>query len=301
MSNVESKNPKVIPDPFLLELFKRVALINSNLKFVYDFVNSTHQPYTTKQSCIKRSDGTRETAPGDYSFGQYYDVYDNGKPCGVVRVDYQYQRNKGNVSMYAIKSHLVERTSRGRGFIRTGDVAKAVANAKKYLRAPTDGYTLFNKLAEADSTMRDVVSDLMRPITRGNFLTDITSAQILLNAYMTGRPVDTQLESAMRAKLTSDKFDAALSEYYLAKWLRDLPGTERLFVHRNGTSYSFFTSNPDPGSEEAAITTPVVTVEFEDLPLKTQERLGVLQLMKDREVVLDVGIRITDTEFFIRV
>jgi hypothetical protein len=297
MTNVESKDPQVIPDPFLLELFKRIALINPNLKFAYEFIGTNSRPYTSLRSCDK----SRCTAPENFMFGQYYDVYDSGKPCGVVRVDYMYQRDKGNVPMYGIKSHLVDRTGRGsRGFIRTSDIAKAVANAKKYLRAPTDGFALYNKFVEADMARRDAMGDLMRPINRGNFLTSTRSAQILLNAYMTGRPVDPVLDSEMRDTLVTDKFDSALSEYYLAKWLESLGVKGRLFIHRHSTSYSFFVDEP-PDSEASAVSAQVMTMEFEDLPVAVQERLAVLQLMEDREVVLDVGIRITDTEFFIKV
>jgi len=291
MSNVESKNPNVIPDPMLLDFFKRVVLVKPNLKFVF---NSTTSSWTNRRSYTP----SREAPPENFLFGNRYEVFDNGKTCGSVCLEHRYSRSNGTETVFRIQSHLINKSRGGRDIVRTADVQKAVGHAKKYLIAPTDGYTLFQHLSEAHSVASAVWSDLGRPINRGNFLVDNVSSQVLLNAYMTGRPIDPMLDSMLRNKLVTDEFDTALSEYYLSEWLRKLSPSQRIFIFRNGASFSFFSEEPD--TEADATRTPVVTMEFEQLPTAVQERLGVLQLMKDREVVLDVGLRVSQDSFFVK-
>lgn len=285
-TNVRSPDPLIVPEPTLAELLKRLALIKPNLTFHFD------SPGWTR--------GANNGVEG-MKYALRYEVRDNDEPCGVVTLDTRYNRSRGSETVYEFRSHLIEASSgrRRNSAIRTADINRAMTLAKKYLRAPTSGYKLHEKFTEAYRCAGGIIHDLMRPIIRGNFLTSVKDAQILLNAYMTGRPTSTAVDSAMRAKLVSPAFDTALAEFQLAAWFDQLPSEEKLFVYRHGNSCSFF-SGDVPSNEQEANTSPVATLDFEDLPTAWQERLGVLQLMKDSELVLDVGLRTAEDSFFIK-
>lgn len=285
-TNVRSPDPLIVPEPKLEDLFKRLALVKPNLTFHFN------SPGWTR--------GANNGVEG-MKYALRYEVRDNDEPCGVVSLDMRYHRGRSSETVYEFRSHLIEASGgrRRNSAVRTADISRAMTLAKKYLRAPTSGYKLHEKFTEAYRCAGGIIHDLMRPIIRGNFLTSVGNAQILLNAYMTGRPVPTAADSAMRAKLVSPAFDAALAEFQLAAWFDVLPSEEKLFVYRHGNSCSFF-SGDVPSNEQEASTSPVTTLDFEDLPAAWQERLGVLQLMKDSELVLDVGLRIAEDSFFIK-
>lgn len=281
-ANVRCPDPSIVPEPKLEDLFKRLALVKPNLTFHFN------------------SPGWTRGAGNNIKYGLRYEVKDNDEHCGFVSLDTRYHRGRGSETVYEFRSHLVDVAgARRRNAIRTADINRAMTLAKKHLRAPTSGYKLYKQFSDAFARWRNIASDLQRPILRGNFLTNVADAQVLLNAFMTGRPVSTALDSAMRAKLVSPAFDTALAEYRLASWFDGLPDEEKLFIYRHSNGCSFFSADV-PSHEQEATTSPVVTLDFEDLPAAWQERLGVLQLMKDDELVLDVGLRITEDSFFIK-
>jgi hypothetical protein len=63
--------------------------------------------------------------------------------------------------------------------------------------------------------------------------------------------------------------------------------------------YAFFTDNELLESQSKAEKSEPQLVPFEALPLEWQNRLAVLQLMEDNEVVKDVGYRVDADKFLI--
>jgi hypothetical protein len=110
---------------------------------------------------------------------------------------------------------------------------------------------------------------------------------------------DVQMASVYRATVMNAKYENALSEYMLAQHMRHHPdGVIPICLMPEGL-YAFFTGGELLGPKEKADKADVQLVPFEALPELWQDRLAVLQLLSDREMVKDVGYRLNDLNFLI--
>jgi hypothetical protein len=126
----------------------------------------------------------------------------------------------------------------------------------------------------------------------------VAGTQILINALVRNQTPDTRLLSVFSEAIHSPKFEEALSQYMLAQHMRHLPqGTIPICLMEG--LYAFFTDNELLDSLDKAAKAEPQLVPFEALPLEWQNRLAVLQLMEDNEVVKDVGYRVDADNFLI--
>ena len=295
LKNVEIHFADRVPEPTLYEVIEKLALAKPSLKFVHDKDLALH------------STGRPMQQPRDYvhddskSYAVSFRVIDNGAIAGTINIGHHYSRRSGAPGWrIGVTSHLIRNSRGSRSTVYTSDVAKAVSNAKKYLEAKTMGRVLYEHYEEAYSIARDVVSRLSGPVARGHFLTSAADAQALLHAYMTDTvPHVAGVDTAVRAKLLTPAFEKALSEYYLAKFMGELiMRNQTVFIYRYGAGYAFY-SDSIPHSQDEADRAAVTVMEFEQLPIATQEKLGVLQLMQDRELIKDVGLRVNEDTFIL--
>lgn len=294
LKNVEIHFAGREPEPTLYEVIEKLALAKPNLKFVHDKDYMHHNVY-------KPMHKPNSYAPVEgKSFATKFRVLDKGVVAGAIYIGYHHSRRAGSPGWrIGVSSHLIHNSRGSTNTVYTSDVAKAVSNAKKYLEAKTMGRVLYEHYEEAYSIARDVVSRLSGPVARGHFLTSAADAQALLHAYMTDTvPHVAGVDTAVRAKLLTPAFEKALSEYYLAKFMGELIMREQtVFIYRYGAGYAFY-SDSIPHSQEESDRAAVTVMEFEQLPIVMQEKLGVLQLMQDRELIKDVGLRV-DGDMFI--
>lgn len=293
LKNVEIHFEDRVPDPTLYKVIEKLALAKPNLKFVHDkecIHYNTHRPIHRPRDYVPK-EGT--------TFATGFRVIDNGAVAGLISIGHHYSRREGSPGWrIGVRSHLVNNSRGDRHTIFTSDVAKAVSNAKKYLSAKSIGHTLFEKYEEAGAVLNSVLASLRAPIARGSFLTNAGDAQILLHAYMTGRVESvTHIESAMRAKLNTAAFEDSLAEYYLSEYCVNLIArNQHIFVCQYGAAYAFFTDTV-PNNVDEAERAAVTVMDFEQLPVHMQEKIGVLQLLQNREIVKDVGLRAGDDCF----
>ena len=295
LKNVEIHFADRVPEPTLYEVIEKLALAKPNLKFVHDKDYMHHNVY-------KPMHKPNSYAPVEgKSFATKFRVLDKGVVAGAIYIGYHHSRRAGSPPWrIGVSSHLIHNSRGSTNTVYTSDVAKAVSNAKKYLEAKSLGRMLYEHYNEAHSIARDVLSRLMGPVARGHFLTSVADAQALLHAYMTDTvPQVVGVDIALRAKLLTPAFEKSLSEYYLAKFFNDiLTRNQTVFIYRYGTGYAFY-SDAIPHSQDEADRAAVTVMEFEQLPIATQEKLGVLQLMQDRELIKDVGLRVNEDTFIL--
>lgn len=293
LKNVEIHFPDRTPEPTLYEVIEKLALAKPNLKFVHGNDLIHHNVYIPMQPPrgFVRSQ--------DRSFAIAFRVIDNGAIAGTITIGHHYSRREGSPGWHiGVSSHLINNSRGPRSTVYTSDVAKAVSNAKKYLVGKALGRILYEKYEEADSVLRSVLSSLRANISRGAFLTSSSDAQILLHAYMTNNLANvSHIESAMRAKLDTPAFETSLSEFYLAQHcFAQIQRKQHQFVYRHGESYTFFTDTI-PNTSDEADKVAVTVMDFDQLPLHMQEKIGVLQLLQNREIVKDVGLRADEDSF----
>ena len=295
LKNVQIYFADRVPEPTLYEVIEKLSLLKPKLRFVHDkgmVHNNSNRPID------KPYNESRDTGK---SYATRFNVMDGDLHAGTIHIGSYYTRRSGAKNWrIGVTAHTI---SNGRGAgntTYTSDVNKAVSNAKKFLAAKSIGRILYEAYEEAQSVARDVTNKLVSPVARGNFLTGVADAQALLHAYMTNTVSHVpDVDTAMRAKLLTPAFEKALSEFYLARFFAELVSQKQtIFIHRFGAGYAFFSDvipNMTDESDKAAVT----VMEFEQLPIVTQERLGVLQLMQDHELVKDVGLRVNEDSFIL--
>jgi hypothetical protein len=295
LKNVQIHFADRVPEPSLYQVIEKLALLKPHLLFVHDkdlLRYNTNRPIGSSH---------RESGDAEKSYASKFKVIDNGVLAGSLFIISDYSRRLNSKGWrIGVTSHLVHNERGDRDTKYTSDVAKALSNAKKYLHAKSMGRIVYEAYHEAYSEARDVVSRLTAPLARGNFLTGNADAQILLHAYLTdsvSTVADT--DTAMRAKLLTPTFEKSLSEYYLAIFFADLVASNQtIFIHQVDGRYAFFTDGVPNDSDEAE-KAAVTMMEFEQLPVATQEKLGVLQLMQNRELIKDMGMRANDDSFIL--
>ena len=295
LKNVQIHINDRVPEPTLYEVIEKLALLKPHLVFVHD---KEMMHWTNTRPFQRPFAPNVDTSK---AFACKFRVVDNGITAGYLNIGHHYSRRSGAKDWrIGVTSHLINNTKGTRNTAFTSDVNKALANAKKYLSAKSIGRILYEQYVEAQSVAGSVVSRLWAPVTRGHFLTSSADAQALLHAYMTGTVSHVaNVDSAMRAKLLTPEFEKALSEYYLAKFFSDLVNNRStVFIHKMDHSYVFFTDTI-PNNEDEADKAAVTVMEFDQLPIATQEKLGVLQLMQDRELIKDVGLRVNEDSFIL--
>lgn len=295
LKNVQIHFADRVPDPTLYEVIEKLALLKPNLMFVHD---KDAQHHNSSRPVHRRYDVAIDAGK---SYACKFKVMDGDAIAGYVQIGSHYSRREGAKNWrIGVTSHLINNARGSRNTVYTSDVTKAVSNAKKYLSAKSIGRMLYEQYEEAYSVAGSVISRLRLPVARGNFLTSVADAQALLHAYMTNTVSHVaDVDSAMRAKLLTPAFEKALGEYYLASFFNDMVANKQtIFMHRYGSGYAFYT-DVIPGSLDEAEKASVTVMEFEQLAVVVQEKLGVLQLMQDSELIKDVGLRVSEDSFIL--
>ena len=295
LKNVQIHFADRVPEPTLYEVIEKLALLKPNLTFVHDKGMVHHN---SSRPMHRRYN---EELDAGKQYACKFAVMDGDALAGTIHIGSHYSRRSGSKDWrVGVTSHLINNSRGSRNTVYTSDVAKAVSNAKKYLSAKSLGRMLYEEYEQAYSVCRDVVGRLLSPVSRGNFLTSSADAQALLHAYMTNTVTHVaDIDTAMRAKLLTPAFEKSLAEYYLARFFNDMmTRNQTTFIHRYGTGYAFY-SDVIPQTQDEADRAAVTVMEFEQLPIATQEKLGVLQLMQDRELIKDVGLRVNEDAFIL--
>lgn len=295
LANVKIAFPGRVPDPILYEVIEKLALLKPNLEFIHD---KNLEYYSNSYPMQRPPNYVQDEGK---SFATKFRVVDNGVTAGELRIDSHYSRRSGSKGWrIGVSSHLISNSRGVRETKYTSDVAKAVSLAKKYMSAKSLGRILYETYSDAYSTVQDAMRKLVYPITRGNFLTSQADAAIVLHAFMTDQRTDVlHIEGPLRAKIETPEFEKALSEFYLAEQFRErFTRNQVRFIHRHDAGYAFF-SDVVPDNQDAADKAAVKILEFEQLPVDVQEKVGVLQLLQDEELVRDVGFRVNEDTFFV--
>jgi hypothetical protein len=270
-------------------------------------------------SWVFRSNATPDSNPSEYGskhLSRWYDnrvnasvllstdgkkyvrtvaVLQDGLSAGRITVDRDYNRRASQNWQYEIVSPRIANGRKGEK-LTTRDAGVAVRTASKHFMAPSLSEMLSKAVAEARSNLESTLRDLERPIERGQFCPDVTTMQITLYNLLKGVPFD---ERNIREKLLSDKYEAALADFELGRHMRVLMPSMRGLIAFRGQYVFTRDGDPTPYYQREVETAAVSTAPFEELPTAWQEKIAVLQLMRDSELVLDVGYRQNESTFLI--
>lgn len=279
-------NPGIQLDPQLALVVEKLALKHPTWVFRSHAVEA--DPATGKHAMgvwYKPIDG--EYIAENVAYTRDITVVQDNLVAGKISVDRSYSRRSNQGWHYVLNSMRIDNGRKGHQ-LTTRDEAVAIRTASRTFLAPSLTEMASTAVDHASAALQATFRDLERPIERGQYCPSILYMQLALYKLLKGIPFD---ERELRDKLLSDKYEEALANYELAQQMR-LAKMKGVIAFRGQYAYLSDTANIN----EAAVAT---ARPFEELPQSWQEKIAVLQLMRDNELVLDVGYRQNESTFMI--
>jgi len=271
----------IILDPALAHFVVPFALANPT----YSFTNTKKDRGSSTLSIDKIGDNYI-SAPDDKRFTRELLVYSNNQKVGTVYVEKDWRKS---VIMYCIQSDRIQKTRGTRDVTSSSKLNIAMRHAKKYWKAKdlAELYGLGN--AKVRNELRDSISNLKHRIVRGS---EIGNKWIKVQVYMfhmlTNREISPVTKQEVEAIFTNPSYEKHMGDYRLARDIERLLDTNKVIsIIKHEDGYMFYENDT------------VVCKVYEDLPEDWQNKLAVLQLVSDEEIVRDVGFKYTNESFAI--
>lgn len=271
----------VILDPALAHFVVPFALANPT----YSFTN-TKSIHRCSDVSIEKIGDNYINAPDGKKFTRELFVYSDNQRVGEVKVEKDWRKS---VIMYCIQSERIQKTRGTRDVTSSSKLNIAMRHAKKYWKAKdlAELYSIGN--AKVRSELRDSISTLKHRIVRGAELgSKWVKIQIYMFHMLTNREINPLTKLEIENIFTSPTYAKHMGDYRLARDIERLLDANKIIsVMKHEDGYMFYEDDK------------VVCKVYEDLPEDWQNKLAVLQLVSDEEIVRDVGFKYTNESFAI--
>lgn len=269
-------------DPMLAELVTPLALSMPSYTFTTRTMDETQYKYWSSGTTVKNR---AITAGEGREFIRKVFVFCEDENLGELSVDTKYSRSNGNVAVWDIRCWRISNERGARNCTRTSklDVAKRVV--KKHFLPKAFDEILQNEssiLYDYDRALHRLASD----ITRSSLLRNNADLQVFVYRQLTKQEVPTQIKTYLETMMRSNKYEKAMGQFELAVSMEGRKDRLVIIRHKGGYLYK-----QDVVKGEDLTEAVTMFQMFEELPSLWQDRIAVLQLMEDEEVVRDVGYR----------
>ena len=288
LANVIIKDGYVM-DPMLAELVTPLALAMPSYTFTTRTMDDTQFLHYSHPVALK---ARSVHAPEGKKFMRKLFVFCEDENMGELLVDTRYSRSSGTDLVWEIKCWRIENERGSRNTTKTTKLDVAKRAVKKYFLPKGLDEVLENSkdvLYNCDRALVRLASD----ISRNALFKNHSDLQEYVYYQLTGQEIPIQLKQRVETKMTSDKYHKAMSEFDLAASMDARKDKLIVIRHKGGYLYR------EPVARDGDVKMATMFQSFEELPSLWQDRLAVLQLMEDEEVVRDVGYRHNDTHFVI--
>lgn len=209
----------------------------------------------------------------------------------VEREHYGRFANSGKPHIFIVESWRINKERGNRHQTKTTNIDSAVREAKKHFFAKTRKELLTDVTSEVKRGFNDAVYSLSRTFTRMcNEVDGVTWAHTVMN-MRNNLPLDPVEERRVNDLLMHEKFDSNRRDYLLSEAMQKHNTNNNMIVVAEQDGQFMSWGDTSEGF--------VVTLSFDELPTKIQERIGVLQLMENNEIVLDVGYRLDQGRYYV--
>jgi hypothetical protein len=191
--------------------------------------------------------------------------------------------------LYEIKSWRIETFRGGQNTTRTEKLDIAARKVKKSFVRMDNTEFLTKAIDAVESNLRNTLHTLRKNIYDRRLVKDIVYLQKWAYCVVRNLPVPDEINKQIKETFDSDQFEKAMGEYELATDFGTLFDNKKTVVVAEKDGHYVFRDEHDV----------IMTVEYANLPQAWQERIAVLQLMQDEELVRDVGYRYNDRNFMI--
>jgi hypothetical protein len=296
MKNIHYDETKYALDPEFKPFVDKLALNNSHMIFTLRGYNEHNLSANTKRSMIKSSFNTEH--PEGKRYIRKMRVYQNEQLVGEINADLRYNRSKPSDIIYGVISERIDNDRGARNMTVTSKLDAALRNAKRYL-VPKNMDEVFDAgrtyiKEHYLSSMRD----LRMPIHGGVLSRHSTVMQLYIYNLLNDIPIPDKIKEGIEVAMADPKYASGMREYNLAE---EMVGLEKhlvpVVVHGSNYLYRLPEDNGTPMNTFS--NGAVVCTAYENLSSLWQDRVAVLQLMEDHELVRGVGYRANSTHFLI--
>jgi len=268
-------------DPYLKVLVDKLALNNPKWAF------TTNKDSHTRAIGYKYDDSTGK-APDGFTYTRTIFVREEGEMLGQISVDSGYRRNSYK-PLYEIKSWRIETVRGGQNITRTEKLDIAARKVKKSFVRMDHSEFLKKAIDAVESNLRDALQTLRKTIYDRRLVKDLVYLQKWAYCVVRNLPMPDEINKQIKETFNSEQFEKAMGEYELATDFGILFDNKETMVVAEKDGHYVFRDEHDV----------IMALEYASLPQSWQERIAVLQLMQDEELVRDVGYRYNDRNFMI--
>jgi hypothetical protein len=199
----------------------------------------------------------------------------------MVGVDQESKSDTGFI--YTVSNWRIDKSRGRRNTTTTKKIDVAVRECKKTFKK-RNILELYEKGGEdAASAFNRAVRSLCEPISSSHLIRNSTGMQLVGYCLANNIPFDNKELIAIHDKLKSQEYLEAVDKYFLAKDIHN--AHNKMAVVDVGGRFAYKTMVE--GEPDAQL----VTKEYEELSQSMQDKIAVLQLMQDNEMVRNVGFR----------
>lgn len=269
-----------ILDPLLVPLVDKLAL--DKPKWIFKA-----KP-TNKYGRYRHSDpvfeGDKLTANIKYT--REVDVFENDEELGTIGVDWTHRRGQAQRYHWAVESWRIDR-QRGSANTKTSMKMDIIVREAKKIFKPK-GLTELMATAKPriGSAWYGAIREFTSPFERLQGIKSSTDLQLYAFCLANNRDVDMTKFTHLLKQLRSPEFETMIANYELGRQMEDQVINDNVLdvVIHDGT---FVVAEPNNDVPRR--------MSYEEMPIPWQERIAVLQLVSDGELVRDTGYRVHET------
>ena len=225
---------------------------------------------------------------GNTKYTREVDVFENDEELGTLGVDWAHRRGVAQRYVWTVESWRIDRQ---RGSANTKTSMKMdiiVREAKKIFKPKGLAELMASAKPRISSAWYSAVRELTTPFDRMQGIKSNTDLQLYAFCLANNRDVDMTKFTHLLKQLRSSEYETMIANYELGRQLEDHVTNDTVLdvVIHDGM---FVVSEPTKDEHRR--------MTYEEMPIPWQERIAVLQLITDGELVRDTGYRMNETHF----
>ena len=289
--NIKMPDNHVV-DPTLEVLVNKLALAHPGFTFSTKGFTTSEMLRYVNDSPRRYGVANNRINPDGVNFVDTVNVHCGAELLGSIGLEIKYKRSDTKLA-WTITSWRVENGRRG----STTSTTKVDVAARKF-KATFLPRNLEEMLSTATVEIKqgflDALRILQRPIDRGTFAPSSSKMERYLFSQINGLAMPPLLKYEVEDLFASEQYKKARDNYELAEHMES---KEYYPVLAHGpVTYLMRSEHVGVEGPEKLI---AVLTDFEQLTDRQQSQLAVLQLMKDNELVNDIGFRFKQDHFYL--
>jgi hypothetical protein len=267
-------------DPLLVPLLDKLALDKPKWIFKAKPTNK-HGRHRYNDPVFE---GDKLTANIKYT--REVDVFENDEELGTLGVDWAHRRGVAQRYVWTVESWRIDR-QRGSANTKTSMKMDIIVREAKKIFKPK-GLTELMATAKPriSSAWYSAVREFTAPFERLQGIKSSTDLQLYAFCLANNRGVDMTKFTHLLKQLRSPEFETMIANYELGRQMEDHVTNDNVLdvVIHDGM---FVVAEPNNDVPRR--------MTYEEMPTPWQERIAVLQLVSDGELVRDTGYKVHET------